>query len=200
MRTLFAHNWVSASRHWMGGYNALGQGAETMTPPDRENMLAAINAAMEKVPALEDLIAYSGDYDPNLTRTLGMDSSRFFALSNSIAPLYPTVKAMQDMLYEPEPAMWIVPTAAEFAAVKQWVTGISEMYKIFLAHRNLPLSLPLETEAPPGFTNTKTPTTPTVVTRPAATPAAEGPFSTKNVIIGGGIAAAVGILIYSLVS
>ena len=200
MRTIFAHNWVSASRHWMGGYNALGQAEETMAPPDRENMLAGINAAMEKVPELEDLIAYSGDNDPNLSRTLGMDASRFFALSNSIAPLYQTVKAMQDRLYEPEPAMWTMPTAAEFAAVKQWVTGITEMYKIYLSHKNLPLSLPLDTEAPPGFTNTKTPTTPEVITRPAATPAAESPFSTKNVLIGGGVMAAVGILVYALVS
>lgn len=177
----------------------LGDGeVTTLTPPEREALMASINAAMEKVPALDDLISYSGDYDRNLARTLGLDATRFLALSNSIAPLFPTVREVLDRLYEPEPALWIIPTAAEAAAVRQWTVGVSEMYKIFLIHKDKPLQLPLDTPAPPGFTNTASPTTPTVITRPAATPPASDVFSTQNLLLGGGLAVGVGLLIYTI--
>lgn len=189
---------------WYGGNAASGtrlsgrlgdEGVETMTPPDREAMLAAITDALNKVPELDDLIAYSGDYDTNLARTLGSDATRFFALSNSIAPLYPKVTTVLDRLYEPEPAMWTVPTASEAAAVRQWVTGINEMYKIYISHKNQPLQVPEEVPAPPGFTHTARPSTPTVITRtePAKTSKA---ISTETLLIGGGIAAGLGLLVY----
>jgi len=197
LRTFEAGPWWSgntASGTRLSG--KLGQGVETMTPPDREAMLAAITDALNKVPELDDLVAYSGKYDTNLTRTLGNDATRFFALSNSIAPLYSTVTTVLDRLYEPEPAMWTIPTASESAAVRQWVTGINEMHKIYLAHKNQPLQVPEEVPAPPGFTNTKKPSTTETIIRTEPPKTASKEISTETLLVGGGIVAGLGLLVY----
>lgn len=206
MRTLFEHSWNPASRHWLGTFNELGQEAQTLTPPEREALMNEINAAIEKVPGLENIISYSNDYDPNLQRALGIDSSRFWALNNSIAPLYQTVKDVLDRLYEPEPALWTTPTASESAAVKQWITGITEMTRIYDAHKNLPLVLPANIPAPPGFTKTSQAAASQTITVRPAQPDPTGTVKTAtsrlltptNIIIGVSAIAAVGILTIAL--
>jgi hypothetical protein len=199
-RTFEVGPWWAASHSGMAGAR---MGDETLSPTDRDALLQVINAASEKVPALDSLVSYSNDYDRNLTRALGTDATRFFALSNSIAPLYPTVQAVLDRMYEPEPALWATPTADEAAAVRQWTTGVNEMYKIFVAHKDVPLVLPPNIPAPPGFTNTSTaPATQRIVVEPMTygptTPPTENVLSTQNLLLGGGIAVAFGILLYAI--
>lgn len=196
-RTFEVGPWWTASRGMSGAY----MGQETLSPPDRDAILQAINAASEKIPALDDLVSYSNDYDRNLLRTLGTDASRFFALSNSIAPLYPTVQAVLDRMYEPEPALWTAPTADEAAAVRQWTTGVNEMHKIFVARKDLPLVIPPNVPAPPGFTKAApAPATQRTVVeqRRLPSPEVQDVLSTQNLLIGGGIATALGILIYAI--
>jgi hypothetical protein len=106
-------------------------------------------------------------------------------------------------LYEPEPTLWATPTADEAAAVRQWTTGVNEMHNIFVARKDVPLVLPPNIPAPPGFTRTSTaPATQRIVVeqKQAApvTPPAENALSTQNLLIGGGIATALGIVLNAI--
>lgn len=190
----------------------LGQEVFTVEQAERDRIVNEISAALAKVPPLDDLIAYSSKSDPDLRRTLGQDATRFFALSNSIAPLFEKVRAVQLRMSDPDPEFWNAPDAAEQAAIKQWTTGVSEMHKIYMAHKDLPVEVPVGTPPPPGFTRVVAPgvspggqvspggaPTGRPTAGPTAGPQATGP-STSDLLIGGGIAVGLGLVIALLVS
>jgi len=217
MRTIFENGWTPARAHWTGSLASLGQEdyRPTLAYDERNAIVNQISLALDKVPPIDDLIAYSGEYDRDLRKTLGSDASRFFALSNSIAPLFPMVNDVLFRMSDPEPAMWTIPTAEEAAAVKQWTMGVNEMYKIYLAHKDLPLVLAPGVPAPPGFTRTSeapatqavpAQPTPTPVPAPTRAPATVAPgapkkgIGTKEILLGGGVAVGLGVLIALLAS
>lgn len=146
----------------------------------RDSILIQIKSAMDKTKPIENLIAWSGDNDPGLKKYLGRDATRFYALSNSIAPLYGIVEMVQDRLSDPDPEMWGV-ADEDVAGVHQWTTGINEMAKIYDAHRNLP------------FTPTPGMTAPPAVSAPVA----KG-IATQDILIGGAVAVGLGLLIATL--
>lgn len=196
----------------------LGQGGVTLTQGDRDVLVNQISAAVNKVSALEDLIVWSGDNDPNLRIALGIDATRFFTLSNSIAPLFPQVKDVLLRISDPDPEFWVAPSPAEDAAIRQWTTGVNEMHRIYMAHKDLPLLLPPGVPRPPGFTNLQAPPGGQITqarppgvkitqARPpggapavaAAPPVPQG-IATTDLLIGGGLALGLGILISVVVA
>lgn len=188
----------------------LGQGGVTLTQGDRDVLVNQISAAVNKVSALEDLIVWSGDYDPNLRIALGIDATRFFTLSNSIASLFPQVKDVLLRISDPDPEFWVAPSTAEDAAIRQWTTGVNEMHRIYMAHKGLQLTLPPGVPPPPGFTFTSpTPATQIIQPRPPAGAQAragvpvpiapQGPTTTE-LLIGGGLALGLGLLISVVVA
>lgn len=178
------------------GYGAaLGQMEDPyLTQAERDQLLMEIQAAVKLVRPLEDMIAWSGDNDPQLKNYLGSDWSRFFALSNSIAPLYPTVSEIADRMAQTDAEYWYRPRAVELADVKQWTTGITEMYKILQAHKTPAKALAPGTKPPPVLAPTAVTTMPKggVLT-------SMGGLSTKEYLIGGAVAVGLGALIYALV-
>lgn len=85
--------------------------------------------------------------------------------------------------------------------MQQWLVGMSEMYRLLAAHRALPITLAPGMKAPPGFTNAS-PAPATQVIRPDGTvgPSKTSGIATKDLLLGGGIAVGLGILIYAVVS
>lgn len=173
------------------GRHILAQNGEKVTDPflpqaQRDQILLSIQSAKAKVKALEDVIAWSGDNDPGLKKFLGPDATRFFALSNSIAPLYGTVEMVQDRLSDPDPDFWLV-ADEDLAAVKQWTTGINQMDYLYQSHKNVPFTPTPGTKAPPGA--------------PAAGTAPSGiaGISTQDLLLGGAVAVGAGLLIAAIV-
>lgn len=175
--------------HW------LGQEAEesytTVFEPERNRILAEIQSGLAKVPAIDDLIAWSSANDPELRRTLGADYSRFWALSNSIAPLYrASVGPVLERMSDPDPEFWLAPTAKEAQDIRTWVTGVSEMARIVAAHPATPQAvLPYGTAPRPDLP------------KPAASPAPAEPMILglpQNYVVGGGLALGLGLLLYAL--
>lgn len=177
------------------------------TLAERNKILFDYKVAMSYTKSIDDLLAWSGDNDPGLRVTLGPDSTRFSALTNSIAPLYPTVKEMMDRLSESDAEYWYRSSDEEMASLKQWLTGVAEMYKIVIAHRPQPLTLAPGMAAPPGFTNT-TPATATQVIRvdqngqqlPVSVAGGGNKLATRDILLGGGLALGLGLLIYAITS
>jgi hypothetical protein len=217
MRTIFETGWTPVRTHWSGSLTSLGQDYRpTLTYDERNLLVEQISAALDKVPPIDDLISYSGEYDRDLKKTLGTDASRFFALSNTIAPVFPRVNDVLFRMSYSEPAMWTVLTTEELASVKQWTTGVNEMYNIYLAHKDLPLVLAPGVPAPPGFTRTSEAPATQVVPAPSPTPApaptaprpatiapgapSKKGFGTQELLIGCGVAVGLGVLIALLAS
>jgi hypothetical protein len=158
-----------------------------LTQAERDAMLKEILEAMRLVKPIDDLIAWSSKNDPQLKTYLGTDWTRFFALSNSIAPLYKTVAFIADRLAETDAEYWYRPNPDEIAAVRQWTTGIREMYKIMQAHPWTPQALG------PGMVPPPSAAPASVAQLPSAGP------STQDILLGAGAATGLGLLIYALV-
>jgi hypothetical protein len=184
----------------MGPSKSIAYGMGQMTAPyltqaERDKLLLEIQGAMSKVRPIDDLFVWSVDNDPGLKKYLGQDASRFMALSNSIAPLYPSVEAVANRLADTDAENWYVPDAEEYAAIKQWATGINEMFKLMQAHRALPYTPPVGTKPPPT-------TAPTGVVKASGTPTAPtgaAGISTETMLIGGAVAIGLGLLVAALV-
>lgn len=184
MRSMFVA--APFQRFDLGRHLLLNQSLGQMVDPyfsqaERDKWLIDIQSAQSKVKPIEDLFAWSADNDPGLIKYLGNDAARFRALSTSIAPLYPTVRDLGDRLAQSDAEYWYRPTDQEIAQVKQWVTGVTEMYKIYQGHKALPYTAAPGTKLPP-------------VTVPMPTgPSAPG-ISTQDLLIGGGVIAGLGVL------
>lgn len=193
MRTLFTN--APFARFDLGRH-ILAQNGEKVTDPflpqaQRDSVLLEIQAAQSKVKQLEDLIAWSADNDPGLKKYLGQDASRFFALSNSIAPLYGVVEMVLNRLSDPDPDYWLV-ADEDLAAVKQWTTGINQMYLIYQNHKTVPYTPTPGTKPPP----TGSPTGPSV--SPGGVLTKPNGLSTQDLLIGGAVAVGVGLLIAAI--
>ena len=171
------------------GYGAaMGQMQDPyLTQAERDKLLADIRTAVGQIKAIDDLLIWSGENDPGLKRYLGMDASRFHALTNSIAPLYPTVRDLGERLAETAAEYWYRPSDQELAQVKQWVTGISEMTKLIDKRRGQPYNPPPGTVSPPAS-----------VTQVAAAPETGATISTQDILIGGAVAAGLGLLLSTI--
>lgn len=183
MRSMFVV--APFQRFDLGRHLLLNQRLGQMVDPyfsqaERDKWLIDIQSAQSKVKPIDDLFVWSQDNDPGLQKYLGTDASRFRVLSGSIAPLYPTVRDLADRLAQSDAEYWYRPTDAEIAQVKQWVTGINEMYKIFQAHKAVPYTPAPGTKPPPA-------------TAPMPVPAGIG-VSGQDLLIGGAVVAGLGIL------
>jgi N-acetyl-gamma-glutamylphosphate reductase len=96
-------------------------------------------------------------------------------LAGVVTPLYPTVKDIGDRLEDSDAESWWRPSDEEMAAVKQWVVGVNEMYKIISNHKASFVAAP-GTVPPPSVE--------------IVPPVKEG-IPTQNLVIGG--IAAVGL-------
>lgn len=178
----------------------------------RQKVVVKVDDANKKMPALNDVVSLSSDM--NLYRSfMEPDSMAFLQLSNDAAALYPTVKAVYDR-FSGGNAEDYYATGAELAAVDQWSQKVGQMYGIFLVHfpQNAPVKTPVKpgpssapaaVVAPPAVTSNNVPK-PQVPGRPAAAipgaPSAPTIFGTdaNNVLIGGGLALGLGVLIYAI--
>jgi hypothetical protein len=191
MKTIFEMGF-SHTRRWLGQ-----DGGVTVMQEERERIVNQINSSLAAARTLEDLIAWSVNNDPELRRTLGADASRFWALSDSIAPLYQTsVAPVLERMSDPDPEFWIVPTDQEAQDIRTWTTGVAEMVRIVALHPALPQAAPLPGAPPPPPGAAPRPDLPRT---PAPAPQATilG-LPQDQLLIAGGIAVAAGILIYAL--
>lgn len=167
------------------GMGQAGMPDPYLTQAERDKLLLDIQSAMSKTKPIDDLMVWGGENDPGLKKYLGQDASRFSALSNSIAPLYPTVSAVADRLADTDAESWYRPNDDEYAAIKQWTTGINEMFKIIQNHKALPYTPAPGTKPPPTLT-------------PAAPEPTTG-ITTENILIGGAVAVGLGLLISAII-
>jgi hypothetical protein len=195
MRTLFDMGWTPASVHWSGGLGIAAPGDEgsvlVLMQEERNVIVRRISQALDKVRPLDALISWSGTNDPQLRRTLGSDADRFWALSNSIAPLYQqSVGPVLERLQDPDPEFWAAPNDAEARDIDTWIAGVDEMHRIYLAHL-IPQAAKPPTSAPtrPGAA----PTPPRPGGAAAASPMILG-VPQDTFLIGSGAAIGVGIL------
>lgn len=88
---------------------------------------------------------------------------------------------------------------------REWSAQVDEMYKIMISETGMtPTKLDtIQVQAPNGnwytapATQVKTPS-PVAPAPTAALPSKASPFTTKNILIGGGIAAGVGVILYGI--
>lgn len=164
-----------------------------LTQTERDAILAQIDAAVKNIKPLDDMIVWSSDNDPKLKNMLGSDYTRFWALSNSIAPLYGTVEDLGTRLREVDAEAWYRPGADELAAVKQWTIGVNEMYKILQAHKTPAKPLPLTSKPPPSIAPTQV-----VTAMPkGGTLTSTGPTTTEY-LVATGLAVGIGTVLYAL--
>jgi hypothetical protein len=88
---------------------------------------------------------------------------------------------------------------------REWASQVDEMYKIMVAATGMtPTKLDtVQVQAPNGnwYTAPATPVkapSPVPAAPTAALPSKASPFTTKNLLVGGGVAAGVGIILYAL--
>lgn len=172
----------AGSNRGVGYGAAMGQIQDPyLTQAERDRLLAEIRAAQSKLKPIEDLMAWSQDNDPQLKKYLGLDSTRFLALSNSISPIYPTAQELADRLAETDAEYWYRPSDQELAEVKQVVTGLNEMSKLIDKNKAKPYTAAPGTKPPPVLV--------------PGVPVTSGGISTKDILIGGGVAVGLGLLI-----
>jgi hypothetical protein len=126
------------------GKSRLGQAEEPvfLSKKDRDALIDTLGKAIDRAKSLDDFIAANATKDPQLKTTLGRDQSRFWALSHSLAPLFPTVETLLMQISEPEPDLWFAPSAQEAQDIRTWVVGINEMFAIIERHRPAPAPPP----------------------------------------------------------
>lgn len=221
MKTLFSNDVFSRSffappvRPYAMQGRYLGQNDISYIDADsRAKVISKVDDATKRLPALNDVVALSQDM--NLYRSfMGTDYGTFLQLSNDAAALYPGVKALYDRFSSDSAEDWYA-TGAELDAVDQWSQKITQMYQIFLVHfpQNAPMKPIPATQGPttgPAAVAPKFPVlTPTGVPKPMVTgapaamiPGAPSPamvlgMDANNLLIGGGLAVALGVLIYAI--
>lgn len=174
-------------RHILG--QALGQMQDPyLTQAERDKLLADIRSAVAQTKAIDDLLVWSGENEAGFRKFLGPDATRFFALTNSIAPLYPTVRDLSERLSETDAEFWYRPSDQELAQVKQWVTGVNEMTKLIERRRTQPYTAAPGEKPPPISVTQPMQPLPTRV---------EG-ISTQDVLVGGAVALGLGILLSAI--
>lgn len=165
------------------GMGQAGMPDPYLTQEERDKMLLDIQAATSKVKPIDNLMNWAAVNDPGLKKYLGAEASRFMTLAGVITPRYPTVKDIGDRLEDADAENWWRPSDEEMAAVRQWVVGVNEMYKIISNHK-------ASFTAAPG-----------AVPPPSVeiVPAVKEGISTENLVIGGVVAVGLAFLISALV-
>lgn len=164
------------------GYGSMGQAGMPdpyLTQPQRDKLLLDIQTAVSKVKPIDKLINWSVANDPGLKKYLGMDASRFNTLEGVITPLYSTVDDVAVRLADTDAESWWTPSNEEYAAIKQWTTGVNEMWKLIQNHKALPYTPAYGTKPPPDLSP-------------------EGPetgISKDTLMIGGAVAIGIGLLV-----
>jgi hypothetical protein len=171
--------------------------------------LAGITGTLVKLPELDAAVSDMGKFNA----TMGPDGAEFLKLSDEASAICLKVKALYDRLLFQDPGEWYA-DGAEIQAMVDWTARIERMYFLYAAH--FP-KLPPSTALPPGSPTCPTPssavpTTPGTTSTPGtSTPGGSGSsgssapgspppsailgVDTKTVLIGGGVAAALGILV-----
>lgn len=168
----------------------------------RNKFLTKVGESLKKLPALNDIIALSSDM-PLFRSFMEPDSITFLNLSNEAAALYPGVKAVYDRFSSDSAENWYA-APAEMDAAELWTRKIDQMYGYYLTHfpQNAPpLPKPIKmgpTTVTPTFTSTGVPKPIASGVPAAAIPGAPSGFNTNNLLIGGGLAVALGVLIYAV--
>lgn len=171
------------SRFELGAHVRLSQMASYFTPAERNQILAQIDQAEKNVRMFGELVQWSQTNDPNLVKFLGQDHTRFWALFESLPSLGLGVDNLEIRLSDVEGEAWYRPTGIEAANFNQWLTAVNEMKKIVDAHKAAPANVgPLAKPLPSS------------VTGGAPGFLSSGP-TTKEILIGAGIAVGAGILI-----
>ncbi len=119
-------------------YGSMGQAGMPepyLTQQERDQILLDIETATSKVKPIDNLMNWATANDPGLKKYLGSEASRFMTLAGVVAPLYPTVKDIQDRLQDTDAESWYRPSDDETAQVRQWTVGVNEMYKIISNHK-----------------------------------------------------------------
>lgn len=164
------------------GMGQAGLSDPYLTQVERDGLLLDIQAATSKVKPIDNLMNWSRANDPGLKKYLGAEASRFMTLAGVVTPLYPTIKDISDRLEDTDAENWWRPSDQEMAAVKQWVVGVNEMYKIISNHK-ASFTAPAGSVPPPSVE--------------ILPPAAPG-ISTQNLVVGGIVAVGVAFLISAL--
>lgn len=165
------------------GMGQAGMEDPYLTQAERDKMLLDIQAAISKAAPIDRLNTWAAANDPGLKKYLGTDASRYNTLMNSISSLFPTVKDIGDRLADTDAEGWWRPSPQETAQVKQWVVGVTEMFKIIQNHK-----ANLYTPGPgkPPLPNLDIDTT------------ASSGISTQTLVVGGAVAAGIAFLVAAL--
>lgn len=175
--------------------------------------LAGITGTLSK---LTELDAAVSDMD-RFNALMGPDGVEFLKLLNEASAICLKVKALYDRLFFQDPGEWYA-DAGEIQAMNGWTARIERMYALYAAHFPKP---PPSAALPPGSPTCQTPNSATGTPQtpaggaasdpgapgapagsgstapgqstPAASPLILG-MSTKTLLIGGGVAAGLGIL------
>lgn len=166
-------------------YGSMGQAGMPdpyLTQEERDRMLLDIQSATSKVKPIDNLMNWGAANDPGLKKYLGSEASRFMTLAGVVSPLYPTVKDIGDRLADADGESWWRPSDQEMAAVKQWVVGVNEMYRIISNHKASFTAAP-GTVPPPSV---------------EIEPPAQAGIPTQNLVIGGIAAVGLAFLISAI--
>lgn len=161
------------------GMGQAGMPDPYLTQPQRDKLLLDIQSAVSKTKTIDTLMNWSAANDPGLKKYLGIEASRFNTLASSITPLYETVDAVGSRLADTGAESWWTPSNEEYAAIRQWTTGVNEMFKIIQNHKALPYTPAYGTKPPPDLS----PGTP------------ETGISKDTLMIGGAVAIGIGLLV-----
>lgn len=161
MKTLFDNNTMMNRTPWNPSYRMGQLDTTPVSESERNRILNQINTGLTLVRPIEDLIAWSVANDTNLANTLGPSNTRFFAISNEIAVLFPKVKAVFDRMSSADPESWVILSTDELPAVDAWTQGVADMNAIYMAHTGgrvintvpvavpYPVGVPVPTAVPP---------------------------------------------------
>lgn len=162
------------------GMGQAGMQDPYLTQAERDQLLLDIQTAVSKTGTIDKLNAWGAANDPGLKKYLARDASRYNTLMNSIASLFPTVRDLGERLADMDGESWWRPSTEEMAQVKQWVVGVTEMFKIIQNHKANPYAAPPGTQPPPSLE--------------IAAPEPTG-ISTQNLLVGGAVAAGIALLV-----
>lgn len=184
MKTIFDLGGIKTRSPWIG---AVDTPVATVDRATRDEILDKLTPTLTKIKELGDLVQWSHNNDPWLKNFFGEDRGAFWLSWEFITQDRPTAERIVARMSKSDPSAWTELSEEEVRTVENLPPGVDAVYELYNERYK---------QMPSGKRPGTPSTAPTVPPPMPITPVKKSPVS-QNVLIGGAIVAALGLLVYA---
>lgn len=184
MKTIFDLGGIRTRSPWIG---AVDTPAATVDRATRDEILSKLTPTLTKIKELGDLVQWSHNNDPWLQNFFGEDRGAFWLSWEFITQDRPTIERIVARMSKEDPSAWTEITYEEAKVVEVLPPAVDGTYELYNEHYN---------QMPTGKRPGAQTTAPAIPPPMPISPVKESPVS-QNILIGGAIVAALGLLVYA---